>query len=138
MSADVIASDATFELPDPDGLQFALLSSSMYLAWQKAVGGRLESRIRFSSTVAWSNFPVPDLDEKIREALIKAGQGVLDARDPERSLADQYGLVMDPDLVKAHNALDQVMDKAMGASRRLTTDAQRLELLFANYARLTS
>lgn len=29
------------------------------------------------------------------------------------------------------------MDKAMGAPRRLTTDAQRLEVLFTNYARMT-
>lgn len=139
MTPDVIASDQAFELPDPDGLQFALLSSSMYIAWQKAVGGRLESRVRFSSTVAWSNFPVPELDDKTRANLIKAGQGILAARalHPDRSLADHYGLVMDKPLLDAHNTLDRVMDKAMGAPRRLTTDAQRLEVLFTNYARMT-
>ena len=45
---------------------------------------------------------------------------------------------MDPALVKAHDKLDQLLDKAMGAPRKLTTDAQRLEILFANYVRLTT
>ena len=40
---------------------------------------------------------------------------------------------MDPRLVQAHNKLDSAVDKALGASRRLTSDKQRLELLFENY-----
>ena len=52
----------------------------------------------------------------------------------DRSLADQYNpLAMDPRLVQAHNKLDSAVDKALGASRRLTSDKQRLELLFENY-----
>lgn len=133
---DIIASNATFELPDPSGLQFALLSSSMFIVWQKAIGGRLESRVRFSSTVAWSNFPVPDFDEATRTALIEAGKGVLAARDPKRSLAEQYGPHMTKQLTEAHEHLDTVMDQAMGATHPLSTDAERLAVLFENYARM--
>ena len=58
---------------------------------------------------------------------------------PERSLAGHYNpLAMDPALLKAHNALDRVVDKAMGATRKLTTERQRQEILFQNYSRLTS
>jgi hypothetical protein len=74
-------------------------------------------------------------------SIITAGQKVLDARAlyPERSLKDHYdGLVMAPELVKAHDALDREVDKAMGAPRKLTTERQRQELLFANYAKLTN
>jgi hypothetical protein len=35
---ETIASDATFTASDPDGYLFAVISSSMFLAWQKAVG----------------------------------------------------------------------------------------------------
>lgn len=49
----------------------------------------------------------------------------------------KYNLAMDPELVKAHNALDRVVDKAFGASRKLTTEQQRQELLFSNYVQLT-
>ncbi|MGP5710197.1 DNA methyltransferase [Brachybacterium alimentarium] len=49
--AEVIASNANFVLSDPDGFQFAIMSSSMFITWQKAIGGRLESRLRFASTL---------------------------------------------------------------------------------------
>lgn len=141
LAADVISSNLVFTAEDPDGLQFGLVSSSMFITWQKTVGGRLKSDLRFANTLTWNTFPVPELDEKTRERIIKAGQKVLDARalHPERSLAEHYNpLAMAPELVKAHDALDREMDKAMGAARKLTSERQRQELLFANYAKLTN
>lgn len=137
--ADVICSNLVFHAQDSDGLQFSLASSSMFITWQKTIGGRLESRIRFANTLTWNTFAVPDLDDKTREAIIKAGQGVLDARalNPERSLADAYNpLAMDPALVKAHDKLDRAVDRAFGADRKLTTPRQRLEILFSRYAEM--
>ena len=137
----MIASDLVFHVQDPDGLQFALASSSMFITWQKTIGGRLKSDLRFANTLTWNTFPVPDLDEKTRVAIIKAGQSVLDARalHPERSLADDYTpLAMDPALVKAHDKLDREVDKAFGSERKLTTERQRLEILFARYAEITA
>ncbi len=141
LAADVISSNLVFTAEDPDGLQFGLISSSMFITWQKTVGGRLKSDLRFANTLTWNTFPVPELDEKTRERIIKAGQKVLDARalHPERSLAEHYNpLAMSPELVKAHDALDREVDKAMGAPRKLTSERQRQELLFANYAKLTN
>ncbi|MGV0351297.1 type IIL restriction-modification enzyme MmeI [Corynebacterium guaraldiae] len=40
--------------------------------------------------------------------------------------------------MKAHDALDREVDKVFGASRKLTTERQRQELLFSNYAKLTN
>lgn len=94
-----------------------------------------------ANTLTWNTFPVPELDEKTRKRIIKAGQKVLAARalHPERSLAEHYNpLAMTPELVKAHDALDREVDKAMGAARKLTSERQRQELLFANYAKLTN
>ncbi len=136
---EVIAGDANFTISDPDGLQFAALSSSMFLAWQKAIGGRLESRLRFGSTLTWYTFPFPDVDDATRANIIAAGQKVLDARalHPDRSLAAHYApLAMDPALIRAHDALDREVDKAFGAPRKLTTEEQRQEVLFKAYARL--
>ena len=134
--ADVIASDSTFTILDPTMLQFGLISSSMFMTWQRTIGGRLKSDIRFANTLTWNNFPVPLLSAAQREMIINAAEEVLEARElyPNRSLADQYNpLAMDPRLVQAHNKLDSAVDKALGASRRLTSDKQRLELLFENY-----
>ena len=72
----------------------------------------------------------------MRTSLIEAGRAILEVRKrhPERSLADHYGPIMDKDLIAAHNDLDRIMDRAMGAHRRLTSDSQRLRCLFSSYA----
>lgn len=140
LPAETIASNLVFQTPDEDGLQFALISSSMFMTWQRTVGGRLESRLRFSNTVVWNNFPVPEMSEQDQAAVINGGKAVLEARAkfPTRSLADHYTpLAMDPDLLKAHDKLDRAVDKAFGATRKLTNEKQRQEILFANYYRMT-
>lgn len=140
LEPEVICSNANFQVEDKDGLLFGLISSSMFMAWQRTIGGRLESRLRFSNTLVWNTFPVPELSDKQRESIIKAGKKVLETRaaHPERSLAEHYSpLAMAPELVKAHDALDRDVDKAFGAPRKLTNERQRLELLFSNYQRLT-
>lgn len=139
-SEDVIASDAVFHADDPDGVLFALASSSMFITWQKTIGGRLESRIRFANTLTWNTFPVPELSDTARPALIAAGKKVLAARakHPDRSLADAYNpLAMDPALVTAHGHLDREVDVAFGAPRKLSTERQRLEVLFERFQELT-
>lgn len=141
LPADTISSNAVFTAPDPDGLAFAAVSSSIFIAWQRATGGRMKSDLRFSSTLTWNNFPLPPLDDKQRGDMIAAGKGVRAARQirPDRTLAQAYDpLAMDVSLVKAHTALDRVVDRIMGAPRLLTSERQRLEYLFARYADLTA
>lgn len=138
--ADVIAGDANFTIPDPTGFQFAIMSSSMFITWQRTIGGRLESRLRFGSTLSWYTVPLPPVTDELHDQIIAAGQGVLDARalHPERSLAEHYNpLVMAPELVKAHAKLDAVVDRAFGAESTCTDEKQRQEILFARYAAMT-
>lgn len=134
-----ICGDANFTSPDADGLQFALISSSMFIAWQRAVGGRIKSDLRFSKRLTWNTFPVPEISGGAGQRIIDAGWGVLEARaqHPERSLSDAYNpLAMDPALVRAHDDLDREVDRAFGAPHKLTEEKQRLEVLFAAYAKL--
>lgn len=146
-SADTIASDATFTALDPDGFLFALISSSMFIIWQRTVGGQLKSDLRFSNTVVWNNLPLPQISEEQRRKVIAAGRKVLAAREAieERagepvSLADMYASLaaMDPALRAAHDELDSAVDVAFGASRRCASDAKRLEILFERYQELTA
>lgn len=139
--SDIICGDANFAAEDPDGFLFGIISSSMFITWQRAIGGALESRLRFSNTVVWNNLPLPEVSDRLREQVIAAGRDVLNARalHPKRSLADHYNpLAMDPALLKAHAALDRVVDRAFGAPRPLATNEQRLEILFKRYAELTA
>lgn len=144
---ETIASNATFTVLDSDGFQFALLSSSMLIAWQRAIGGQLESRLRFSNTVVWNNLPLPEVSEEQRQKIIAAGRKVLAAREAieERagepvSLAEMYASLatMDPALRAAHDELDSAVDVAFGASRRCSSDEARLKILFERYQELTA
>lgn len=139
LSKDVIASIKLFTAKDPDGFLFGVISSSMFITWQKTVGGRIKSDPSVSSSLVWNTLPLPDISEAGRRRIIDAGKAILSARalHPDRTLADAYNpLAMDPALVKAHEKLDREVDRAFGASRKLTTEAQRLEVLFARYAEL--
>lgn len=137
---NVICGDANFKADDPDGVAFAVISSSAFIAWQRAVGGRIKSDLRFSNTLTWNTFPLPELTHDQRTAIIMGGRAVLDARalQPQRSLADHYNpLAMAPDLLRAHRELDAAVDKAFGL-RGPVTEVQRLRALFSSYSKLTT
>lgn len=136
----VIISNKVYGAVDADGFIFAIASSSMFMTWMKTVGGRLKSDLSFSSTVTWNNFPLPEVDEDVRAAIIAGGKNVLAARaeHPERSLSDHYeAMGMSASLVRAHDALDTAVDKALGASKRCRTELERQELLFDQFARMS-
>jgi len=138
---DVICGDANFATPDPDGFAFGILSSGMFHAWLAAVGGKLKSDYRFSNTVVWNTLPLPQMTDKTRSEIIEAGKSVQAARDlhPGWSLADHYSpLGMTPELVKAHRALDRVVDKAFGARKAMHTMEDRQAVLFQRYAELSA
>jgi|AntAceMinimDraft_12_1070368.scaffolds.fasta_scaffold08427_3 hypothetical protein len=137
---DVIAGDKVYTALDPDGFVFGVISSSMFITWQKLVGGRLESRPSFSNTIVWNNFPLPSTPPTLREAIVAAGENVqqVRAKFPTSSLADLYNpLAMDPSLLKAHAELDAVVDKAFGAQKRLHSSEEREQLLFEAFLRLS-
>lgn len=140
LPSDVIVSNKVYVCPDPDGFAFSIVSSSMYITWARTVGGRLKSDLSFSRTITWNNVPLPTVPGSLRSEIIAAGAGVLGARarHPERSLADHYQpLAMDTELVKAHKALDKVVDKAFGAGRGVHTEADRQRVLFERFAEFT-
>lgn len=137
--ADVISSNANFCAEDPNGYLFAILSSSMFIAWQRSVGGRIKSDLRFSATLVWNNLPLPPVDEITKQKIIDTGQKVLHARAvySGRSLAEHYSPQgMDPQLVMAHEELDAVVDRAFGAKQACKTEKERQEILFTRYAEL--
>ena len=141
LSEDVIAGDQLYTALDPDGFLFAIISSSMFITWQRAVGGHMKSDLRFSNKIVWNTLPLPAVSDKQRADIISAGQGVLDARaeQPGTSLADMYNpLAMSPSLLKAHRALDRAVDRAFGARKTLETNEQRLAILFKRYQEMTA
>ena len=136
---DVIASDALFTAVDPDGFVFGILSSAMFMAWLRTVGGALESRLRFSSLMVYNTFPLPDPPARLRAGVIAAGAAVLRvrARYPETSLAGLYDPLAIPNpLVQAHQRLDRAVDQLFVARGSPSSESERLAVLFEHYVKL--
>jgi hypothetical protein len=58
---DTIISDLAFSIYNPSLWELATILSKMHLVWISTVCGKLESRLRYSSTLGWNTFPVPAL-----------------------------------------------------------------------------
>ena len=139
--SNVICGNANSMIPNATLYHFGMLTSTMHMAWVRAVCGRLESRYRYSNTIVYNNYPWPqDISDKQQHAVSNAAQAVLDARAafPESSLADLYDpLSMPPALVKAHQALDKAVDACYG-KQAFNNDAQRVAYLFDLHQKITS
>ena len=125
-------------IPDATLYHFGVLTSTMHMAWTRAVCGRLKSDYRYSNKLVYNNYPWPEATEAQQEKIAALAQGVLDARAlyPECSLADLYDpLTMPPELVTAHRKLDAAVEKAYG--RTFGDDAERVAFLFEKYRELT-
>lgn len=137
---DVIASNANFVAPDPTGLLFAVMSSAMFMAWFRTVGGRIKSDLRFSKGGVWNTLPLPTLAENERQALVDAGAAVMAARDryPTSSLAQLYEPNGIPTpLRKAHTDLDRIIDRLIAGRRRIASTEDRVRVLFERYITAT-
>ena len=141
-SSSIIAGNKIYTSLDPDGFNFAIIESAMFMAWQKGIGGRLKSDCRFSNTLVWNTLPLPPVDDATRSAIIAAGKAVLAARanHPGSSLADLHDPTFMPaDLRHAHQDLDKIVDTAFGARAWLRNDNDaRLQILFDDYVKLTA
>ena len=139
-TSETIATNLCLVINDASLYQFGILSSTTHMAWVRAVCGRLESRYRYSAGIVYNNFPWPEPTEKQQAVIEAAAQKVLDTRAqyPSATLADLYDpLTMPPDLVKAHQALDKVVDAAYGKTG-FKTEAERVAFLFERYQQLTA
>lgn len=134
MDPKTIAGDATTIVYDATLEDFAILESSLHVAWMKTVAGRLKSDYRYSSSVYY-NFPMPKLTNELKEKLEKSAEGILNARanHPSLSLADMYKeLLMPSDLRDAHRKNDKLILQAYGLNKD-ATDQDILKVLFKMY-----
>jgi hypothetical protein len=83
------------------------------MSWMRFIGGRLESRYRYSIGITYNPFPWPHFEDTDKTKIETFANAVLAARlnYPISTLADLYGLSMPPDLRKAHMALDVAVDR---------------------------
>ncbi len=136
--AEVIASNLVFTATDPTSFLLGIISSSMFMIWQSTVGGRLESRLRFSNTIVWNNLPLPKVAPHVRQEIIDAAKNLQLARDASgMSLAKMYEPgALTADLTKAHFDVDYVVDRAFGAAQTCTTELDRQTVLFSRFVEM--
>ena len=141
MGKHVIASNRLYTVPNADSYTFGIITSSMHMAWMRAVCGRLESRYCYAASIVYNNFPWPKNPTAKQTADIKTkAQAILDARAgfPDSTLADLYDpLTMPPTLQKAHQALDKAVDRAYRKTA-FNNEAARVSFLFDLYQQYTA
>lgn len=123
MSPQVLCSDSVHLIPNATLYHFGVLTSSVHMAWMRAVCGRLEMRYRYSKEIVYNNFPWPDPTDEQRAKIEETAQAILDARakDAKASLADLYDEASMPvGLQKAHKNNDRAVMKAYGFSSRMS------------------
>ncbi|QZD88087.1 class I SAM-dependent DNA methyltransferase [Qipengyuania psychrotolerans] len=140
LDAPTLPSNLVQTFEDATLYDFAILTSRTNMAWLSHVGGRLESRYRYSIGLVYNTFPWPEASPAQRERIEELAQAVLDAREehPTSSLADLY----DPDtmpanLRKAHAALDTAVDRLYRRAP-FESDRDRVEHLFGLYEKLVN
>ena len=160
---DIICGNANLIIPNATLYEFGILTSSVHMAWMRAVCGRLKSDYRYSNTIVYNNFPWPfsekqtDLfasndahtkaknvsSEQIRllnqEKIQQTAKKILDARAkyPDCSLADLYDeTVMPSELRKAHQANDRAVMAAYGFNPKMS-ESECVAELFKMYEKLT-
>lgn len=122
---------------------FGIISSRMHMFWVRAVGGRLKTDLRYSSTLIYNTFPFPEISEEYRSKITQCVFRVISEREEfsERTLAMLYDPAKMPaGLREAHQSLDTVIDrcyldnlKQFRGRNDFESDGERLEMLFGLY-----
>ena len=112
LDGNSVVSNSAYLVLNADAFDLGILQSTMHTTWIKTVGGALETRIRYSSSLCYNNFPFPKVTEaqkRVEECALE----ILAQREmySELTLDELY----DPDempqgLEEAHDALDLVVD----------------------------
>ena len=139
LDAETVVSDSAFAIYDAETWLFGILTSKMHMAWVRTVGGKLETRYRYSAQFCYNTFPFPKISEAKRAQLTEAAEEILITRagHPEKTLAEMYDPdKMPQDLREAHATLDDVVDSCY-PGYPFANDEARLECLFKLYEKMT-
>ena len=139
LSKDTIISDAAQAIYDANIFIIGILCSHIHVVWLSAIGGKLETRYRYSSLV-YNSFPFPKISSEKKKDIEEAAENVLITREyyPEKTLAELYDPdKMPQDLREAHAKLDDIVESCY-PGYPFASDEARLECLFKLYEKMTA
>lgn len=140
LDSKTIISNAAFALYDAPTWLFGVLTSKLHMVWVKTVGGRLETRYRYSAQLCYNTFPFPKITSEKKKEIEEAAEEVLITREyyPDKTLADLYDPdKMPQDLREAHEKLDDIVESCY-PGYPFASDEARLECLFKLYEKMTA
>ena len=119
---------------------FGILTSAMHMVWVKTVGGRLETRYRYSAQLCYNTFPFPKISAAKKKEIADAAEEILVTREFHvgKTLAELYDPEKMPqDLLEVHEKLDDIVESCY-PGYPFANDEARLECLFRMYEKMTS
>lgn len=135
LPAGNVISNLAFAIYGAPDYVIALLASRLHLVWTAAIGGQLETRLRYSNTLVYNTFPVPELSDAQKEELEAHAANILSVREhyPGKTCAWLYDPeTMPAPLLEAHAQLDASLER-MYIGRTFRNDTERLERLLRMY-----
>ena len=133
-----IVSNAAFALYDAPEWLFGILTSAMHMAWVRAIGGRLETRYRYSAGLCYNTFPFPKLTEAKKKEIEDAAMEIEGWREyyNSKTLAWLYDPeTMPQELREAHHKLDLIVDSCY-REHPFADENERLEWLLKLYEKM--
>lgn len=138
LDGDAIISDLLFALYDAPLWNMSIIASRLHLVWISTVCGKLKTDFRYSNTIGWNTFPVPQLTEKNKMDLIHCAEEILLVRERHypKTIAELYAFdSMPEDLKQAHEKNDEIIERIY-IGRKFKNDTERLEKLFELYSKM--
>ncbi|WP_455291845.1 class I SAM-dependent DNA methyltransferase [Vibrio parahaemolyticus] len=139
-SHEVISTNKNFILPNGSLYEFAILNSLMHNEWMRLVSMRLESRYSYGNQIVYNTFPWPTISDSERNEVMHLAQEILLVREdfPGYTLAKLYNPEsMPPELLAAHQALDDAVDK-LYRDKPFEDTADRLSCLLTRYEEMVA
>lgn len=139
VDGQTVVLDSALFIEDCPTWLFAILESRMHMAWIRTVCGKLKTDFRYSNTLGYNTFPVPELTDEVKNKLNQSARNILFAREnhSEKTLAELYGPdKMPDDLREAHVRNDLLVDSLYKATK-FRNDEERLSRLFELYEQMT-
>ena len=140
MDKNNIVANSCMVIGTSDMSLFGILTSAMHMVWVKTVGGRLETRYRYSAQLCYNTFPFPSISEAKKQKIAEAAEEVLITREFHigKMLAELYDPDQMPqDLREAHERLDDIVESCY-PGYPFANDEARLECLFKLYEQMTT
>lgn len=139
LTSNEIVSNLAFAIYDGPLWSLALIASKLHFTWIKTVCGKMKTDFRYSNTLGWNTFPVPNLTDEQKERLNQSARNIILTRERHfpKTIADLYDpKKMPEDLRQAHEDNDKLID-SLYREEPFADENDRLTHLFERYVELT-